>query len=117
MPTPPQSSSHAERPCPPNFFPSSNVPYCSIAKQPSSDLICFGSMMGRVWLNDANASRLLKRNSFIDPKREGKKPIYVNKLGLEADDLADDAPKMHHVEEAFVEMLMNVMEAMELWWK
>ena len=30
----------------------------------------------------------------------------VNKLGLEADGLADDAPKMHHVEEAFVEMLL-----------
>uniref|UniRef100_A0A9I9E784 Uncharacterized protein n=1 Tax=Cucumis melo TaxID=3656 RepID=A0A9I9E784_CUCME len=30
----------------------------------------------------------------------------VNKLGLEADGLADDAPKMHHVEEAFVKMLM-----------
>ena len=30
----------------------------------------------------------------------------VNKLRLEADGLADDAPEMHHVEGAFVETLL-----------
>jgi UDP-glucose:glycoprotein glucosyltransferase len=30
----------------------------------------------------------------------------VNKLRIEADDSADDAPEMHHVEGAFVETVL-----------
>uniref|UniRef100_A0A9I9EHU0 Uncharacterized protein n=1 Tax=Cucumis melo TaxID=3656 RepID=A0A9I9EHU0_CUCME len=33
--------------------------------------------------------------------------LLVNKLRFEADGLADDAPEMHHVEGAFLEMLLK----------